>query len=107
MSNLVASIGVKVSAANEEIMTEPEITILNSRNKRPVIPCIKTIGKNTATSVMVVEITAKKYLFGSFYSRFFRTHSFFDTDIDVLRHYDGVIHHQSHGQHNGQAWKVR
>ena len=60
MSNFVASIGVKVSAANEEIMTEPEITILNSRNKRPVIPCMKTIGKNTATSVMVVEITAKK-----------------------------------------------
>ena len=60
MSNFVASIGVKVNAANEEIITEPEITILNSRNSRPVIPSIKTIGKNTATSVIVVEITAKK-----------------------------------------------
>ena len=60
MSNFVANIGVKVNAANEDIITEPEITILNSRNNRPVIPSIKTIGKNTATSVIVVEITAKK-----------------------------------------------
>ena len=51
---------MKVSAANEEMITEPEITILNSRKSRPVIPSIKTIGKNTATNVIVVEITAKK-----------------------------------------------
>ena len=49
-----------VNAAKEEMMTEPVTTILNSRNKRPVVPSINTIGKNTATKVMVVEITAKK-----------------------------------------------
>ena len=56
----MASIGVNVSAAKEEIMTEPDTTMLNSRNRRPVIPSINTMGKNTATSVIVVEITAKK-----------------------------------------------
>ena len=41
-------------------MTAPVITILNSRNSRPVVPCKKTIGKNTATKATVVAITAKK-----------------------------------------------
>ena len=39
---------------------EPEMTKLNSRKRRPVVPSMKTMGKNTATSVMVVEMTAKK-----------------------------------------------
>ena len=60
INSLVANIGVKVNAAKEEMITEPDTTILNSRNRRPVVPSINTIGKNTATSVMVVEITAKK-----------------------------------------------
>ena len=63
VSNLVEIIGVKVSATNEEIMTAPVITILNSRNNRPVVPCKKTIGKNTATKAIVVAITAKKISF--------------------------------------------
>ena len=56
VSNLVEIIGVKVRATNEEIMTAPVITILNSRNTRPVVPCKKTIGKNTATKAIVVAI---------------------------------------------------
>jgi len=54
---------VKVKAANAEIKTEPATTKLNSRNKRPLVPSIKTIGKNTATNVIVVDITAKKISF--------------------------------------------
>ena len=57
---LVASMGVKVSATIEDMPTDPAITILNSLNKRPVIPSMNTIGRKTAISVMVVEITAKK-----------------------------------------------
>ena len=55
--------GVKVNAAKEEIITDPDTTMLNSRNNRPVVPSINTMGKNTATKVMVVEITAKKISF--------------------------------------------
>ena len=29
------------------MITEPDTTILNSRNRRPVVPSINTIGKNT------------------------------------------------------------
>ncbi len=94
MSNFVASIGVKVNAANEEIITEPEITILNSRNSRPVIPSIKTIGKNTATSVIVVEITAKKISLAPSIPA--SSNSFLNTDVDIFRHNDGIIYHQSH-----------
>jgi len=60
---LVANIGVNVRATNEEIATEPAITILNSLNKRPVIPSINTIGKNTEIRVIVVDTTAKKISF--------------------------------------------
>ena len=33
--------------------------MLNSRNRRPVVPSMNTIGKNTATKVIVVDTTAK------------------------------------------------
>ncbi|MPN49646.1 hypothetical protein SDC9_197268 [bioreactor metagenome] len=59
-NNLEESIGVKVSATKDEIITAPETTILNSLNNRPVSPSRNTIGKNTETSVIVVEIIAKK-----------------------------------------------
>ena len=59
----MASIGVKVKAAKEDMITEPLTTMLNSRNRRPVVPSINTIGKNTATKVIVVEITAKKFAY--------------------------------------------
>ena len=49
-----------MSAANDEIITEPATTKLNSRNRRPLVPSMNTIGRNTATRVMVVDITAKK-----------------------------------------------
>ena len=55
--------GVNVRAANEDIITEPATTKLNSRNRRPVVPSMNTMGKNTANNVMVVEITAKKISF--------------------------------------------
>ena len=59
----MAIIGVKVSAANDEITTEPATTKLNSRNRRPLVPSMNTIGRNTASSVMVVDMTAKKISF--------------------------------------------
>ena len=55
--------GVKVSAAKEDIITEPATTKLNSRNRRPLVPSMNTMGRNTATSVTVVEMTAKKISF--------------------------------------------
>ncbi len=55
--------GVKVRATKEEIMTAPDTTILNSLNNLPVNPSKKTIGKKTATRVMVVEIIANMISF--------------------------------------------
>ncbi len=55
--------GVKESATKEDIATAPAITILNSLNSLPVIPSRNTMGINTETSVMVVEIMAKNISF--------------------------------------------
>ena len=51
--------GVNVNETKADIITDPATTIPNSRNNRPVIPCKNITGKNTATNVTVVEITAK------------------------------------------------
>ena len=51
--------GVTVRAAKEDMTTEPATTKLNSRNSLPVCPSMKTMGRNTASRVMVVEMTAK------------------------------------------------
>ena len=45
------------------MMTAPDTTKLNSRKRRPVIPSMKMIGKNTANRVTVVERMAKKISF--------------------------------------------
>jgi hypothetical protein len=50
---------VSVSATNPEITTAPATAIPNSLNSRPVFPCRKASGVNTATREMVVAITAK------------------------------------------------
>ena len=55
--------GVMVSAAKDDITTEPATTKLNSRNNRPVCPSMNTMGRNTARRVTVVDITAKKISF--------------------------------------------
>ena len=53
------SIGVRVSATKDDTTTAPAIAIPNSLNSRPVVPCRKASGENTATSAIVVAITAK------------------------------------------------
>ncbi len=44
----------------------------------------------------------KEDFFGSLDTGLFRGHSFFDADVDVLRHYNGIINHKTHCQHNSQ-----
>ena len=44
----------------------------------------------------------KEDFFGSLDTGLFRGHSFFDADVDVLRHYNGIINHKSHGKYNGK-----
>ncbi len=57
-SSLEAIIGVSVSATKAEIATAAASATDNSRNRRPVLPCRKPTGRNTATSTAVVAITA-------------------------------------------------
>ncbi len=56
---LAQSIGVSVRATNPEITTEPATAMPNSLNSRPVEPLRKARGVNTATSEIVVAMTAK------------------------------------------------
>src|SRR2546427_2986222 len=58
-STLAHSIGVNVRATNPEITTAPATAIPNSLSSRPVEPRRKPNGVNTATSAIVVAITAK------------------------------------------------
>jgi hypothetical protein len=57
------SIGVNVSATKPEMTTAPAMATPNSLNSRPVVPCRKASGVNTATSAIVVAITAKPISF--------------------------------------------
>src|SRR5712692_989147 len=52
------NIGVSVSATNPEITTAPATAMPNSLNSRPVEPRRNPSGVNTATSAIVVAITA-------------------------------------------------
>ena len=45
---------------NAEMITDPAMTIPNSRNSLPVKPWRKIIGRNTEANATVVEIIAKK-----------------------------------------------
>src|SRR3546814_8489074 len=53
-----AIIGVRVNATNADSATAPASATDNSRNRRPVLPSMKPTGRNTATSTVVVAITA-------------------------------------------------
>ena len=55
--------GVRVSATKPEMITAPAIAMPNSLNSRPVVPCRKASGVNTATSAIVVAITANPISF--------------------------------------------
>ena len=57
-STLAHSIGVSVSATQLEMTTATARVMPNSLNSRPVVPCRKASGENTATSATVVAITA-------------------------------------------------
>jgi hypothetical protein len=56
---LAQSIGVSVRATKPETTTAPATAIPNSLNSRPVDPLRNASGVNTATSEMVVAMTAK------------------------------------------------
>ncbi len=51
-------IGVSVRATKPDIKTATATAIPNSLNSRPTFPERKASGMNTATSAIVVEITA-------------------------------------------------
>ena len=58
--NLLANIGERVRATNEETTIENDKAIAVSLNKVPEIPSMKIKGKNTAIKIKVVAIIAKE-----------------------------------------------
>ena len=63
---LAQSIGVSVSATNPEMTTAPATAMPNSLRSRPAVPRRNPNGVNTATSAMVVAITANPISFVPF-----------------------------------------
>src|SRR5947207_2327690 len=60
---LAQSIGVSVSATKPEITTAPATAMPNSLNNRPAVPVRNASGVNTATSAIVVAMTANPISF--------------------------------------------
>ena len=58
--NLLASIGDKVSATNDDTTIEKDNAIAVSLNNVPEIPSIKISGRNTATKISVVATIANE-----------------------------------------------
>ena len=61
--NLLASIGDKVKATNDDTTIEKDKAIAVSLNKVPDIPLIKINGIKTASKIKVVAIIAKVICF--------------------------------------------
>ena len=59
LSSFEHIIGVSDSATNADSATAEASAIDSSRNSRPLLPSMKPIGRNTATSTAVVAMTAK------------------------------------------------
>ena len=58
--NLLASIGDKVNATNEDTTIENDKVIAVSLNSVPEIPSMKIRGRKTATKIKVVAIIANE-----------------------------------------------
>ena len=58
--NLLASIGDKVRATNDETTIENDNAIAVSLNNVPEIPSMNISGKNTATKINVVAMIANE-----------------------------------------------
>ena len=94
--------GDKVNATKADINTEPATTMANSLNNFPVIPPKKRMGRKTAASVTVVEITAKYISPEAFARGFQRRHSFLYLAVNIFQHHNGIIYHQANGQYQTQ-----
>ena len=66
--NLLASIGDKVNATNEDITIENDNAIAVSLKRDPEIPSININGKNTATKINVVAIIANEICLDPLYA---------------------------------------
>ena len=65
--NLLASIGDKVKATNDDTTIEKDKAMAVSLNKVPDIPLIKINGMKTASKIRVVAIIAKVICFEPLY----------------------------------------
>ena len=68
IKNLLANIGDKVRATNEETIIEKDNAIAVSLNNVPAIPSIKIKGRNTAIKIKVVAMIAKLICFEPLYA---------------------------------------
>ena len=99
--------GVSVSATKPEITTEPATAMPNSLKSRPVLPWRKASGVKTATSEMVVAMTAKAISrvpfdgggLGLLVQLFLMPEG-------VLQHDDRVVHHDADGQRQREQRQI-
>ena len=72
-----------------------ESVTANSRNRRPTMPPIISIGMNTAISEMLMVNTVKPISCAPFSAACEWLHALFEIAGDVFDHHDRVVHHEA------------
>ena len=93
-------IGQRVRRHERRNSTDIASTKANSRKSLPVCPGRNRIGRKTATSVAVVEITAKKRSWAEHGCCHGLMPSF--AAVDIFQHHDGVVDDKAGRQHQRQ-----
>ena len=87
--------------------TEPATAMPNSLKSRPVEPLRNASGVKTATSEIVVAMTAKAISAGAVLRRGLRVFlQLLLVPVRVLQHDDGVVHHDADGQREREQGEV-
>ena len=95
------SIGVSVNDTSSETAMANEAVNPNDDMKRPTMPPMKPMGRNTASSENVVAITARPISFVPSIAASIGRHALlFHEAVNVFEHNNGVVDHDAH--HQGQ-----
>ncbi len=90
-------IGVVVSDTTSETRIAADSVTANSRNRRPTMPPMSSIGMKTATSDRLIDEHGEADLARADAGGLHRGHAVLDVPRDVLEHHDRVVDHEAGG----------